>query len=59
MQWSAETALNELWSGLDLTPTNTNGEVRAYLKRHLQDAYSAGYRDGTAAAEYNDTNATT
>lgn len=57
LPWSAETALNELWSGLDTS--KTNGEVRAYLKRHLQNAYSAGYRAGVAAAEYDDTNATT
>lgn len=57
MEWSAEIAALEMWDGLDLR--ETNGEVRAYFKRHLQDAFAAGYRKGCAAAECDDTNAST
>jgi hypothetical protein len=43
MPWTPDSALNALWAGLD-TP-KTNGEVRAYLKRHLMAAYAAGVRE--------------
>lgn len=43
MPWTPDSALNALWEGFD--PTGTNGEVRAYLKKHLMAAYAAGVRE--------------
>lgn len=39
MNWSAEDALNRMWSEMDANVTN--GEMRAFLKRHLQAAHDA------------------
>lgn len=44
MNWSAEMASHDMWSGLDTTKTNS--EVRAYFKRCLQDAFDAGGQKG-------------
>lgn len=39
MNWSAEDALNGMWSEMDANVTN--GEMRAFFKRHLQAAHDA------------------
>lgn len=43
--WSAEAALNDLWAGLDVTAPA--GDVRAYLKKHLEAAHEADRPDPT------------
>ena len=40
MQWSADRAARELWSGLDKNATN--GDALAYFREELQRAYDAG-----------------